>query len=61
MLLTARTYQQLQFLEESSKRTGDHHYQPAIGWRISPREIRLWQEMLLVHQTGSVKIGEVVR
>ena len=61
MFIVPRTYQQLQLLERDSERAGDHHYQPATGWRISPQEIRLGQAMLLVHQTGSVKIGEVVR
>ena len=61
MFFTPRTYQQLQNLEQDSKRAGDHYYQPAVGWRISPVEIRRSQEMLLVHQSGSVKIGEVVR
>ncbi|KAL8830892.1 MAG: hypothetical protein Q9191_001188 [Dirinaria sp. TL-2023a] len=61
MFFNPRTYQQLQNLERESKRAGDHHCKPAIGWRTSPTEIRRGQEMLLVHQTGSVKIGEVVR
>lgn len=61
MFFNPRTYQQLQNLERESKRAGDHYYRPAVGWRTSPIEIRRRQEMLLVHQTGSVKIGEVVR
>ena len=61
MFFNPRTYQQLKDLERDSKRAGDHYYRPAVGWRTSPIEIRRGQEMLLVHQTGSVKIGEVVR
>ncbi|KAL8922544.1 MAG: hypothetical protein Q9172_003525 [Xanthocarpia lactea] len=59
MLITSRTFQQLQSLEKDSKR--DFHYRSAVGWRISPDSLRNAQKMLLVHQIGSVKIGEVVR
>ncbi|KAL9597057.1 MAG: hypothetical protein Q9219_005386 [cf. Caloplaca sp. 3 TL-2023] len=61
MLITPRTYQQLQSLERDSKTAGDFHYRDAVGWHVSPRALREAQSMLLVHQLGSVKIGEVIR
>ncbi|KAL8929006.1 MAG: hypothetical protein Q9208_001449 [Pyrenodesmia sp. 3 TL-2023] len=61
MLITSRTYQQLQSLERDSKAAGDFHYRAAVGWQISPQLLRQAQRMLLVHQVGSVKVGEVVR
>ncbi|KAL8851330.1 MAG: hypothetical protein Q9221_003775 [Calogaya cf. arnoldii] len=61
MLITPRTYQQYQSLEKDSRIAGDFHYRSAVGWQISPDALRSAQRMLLVHQVGSVKIGEVVR
>ena len=61
MLVTPFTYRQFQKIEQDSRTAGDHQYQPVVGWRSTPRELQLRQAMLLVHQTGSVKIGEVVR
>lgn len=61
MLITPRTYQQLQDLEEGSRIAGDLHYRSLVGWQLSPNELGSAQRMLLVHQIGSVKIGEVVR
>lgn len=61
MLINPRTYRQRQLLEQDARRAGDHQYQPLVGWRLSAQDLRRGQEMLLVHQTGSVKIGEVVR
>ncbi|KAI4176771.1 MAG: hypothetical protein LQ346_007814 [Caloplaca aetnensis] len=61
MLITSRTYQQLQTLEDDSKAAGDFQYRSVVGWQISPQLLRQAQRMLLVHQVGSVKVGEVVR
>ncbi|KAL9044775.1 MAG: hypothetical protein Q9214_002109 [Letrouitia sp. 1 TL-2023] len=61
MLVTTRAYQQLQILEQASRNAGDFHYPSAVGWQVSPSTIRQARNMLLVHQIGSVKIGEVVR
>lgn len=61
MLITPRTYQQLQSLERESKTAGDFHFPATVGWHVSTDTIREAQRMLLVHQVGSVKIGEVVR
>ncbi|KAL8996065.1 MAG: hypothetical protein Q9169_004341 [Polycauliona sp. 2 TL-2023] len=52
---------QLQGLEYDSRIAGDFHYQSLVGWQLSPDALRSAQSMLLAHQVGSVKIGEVVR
>ncbi|KAL8707687.1 MAG: hypothetical protein Q9220_007349 [cf. Caloplaca sp. 1 TL-2023] len=61
MLVTPRTYQQLQSLERDSRIAGDFQYRSVLGWQVAPDTLRTAQRMLLVHQVGSVKIGEVVR
>ena len=61
MLATPRTYQQLQILELEARKTGDHQVLPATGWRASPTSLRHAGEMLLAHQVGMVRVGEVVR
>ncbi|KAL8825794.1 MAG: hypothetical protein Q9170_007654 [Blastenia crenularia] len=61
MLITSRTYQQLQSLERESRKAGDYHYRSAVGWQVAPATLHKARRMLLVHQIGSVKIGEVVR
>lgn len=60
MLLTPRTYQLLQSLQEGPQ-SGSLGPLPAVGWRVSPDTVRHRQKMLLVHQVGSVRVGEVVR
>ncbi|MCJ1226379.1 hypothetical protein MMC12_003029 [Toensbergia leucococca] len=61
MLITPRTYQQLQIAEQEFRTTGKFLHEPASGWQLSPHAIRRAQSMLLIHQVGSVRIGEVVR
>ena len=61
MLINPYTYRSLQVAEQDARRAGNHRYQPVLGWRSTPHDAQRGQEMLLVHQTGSVKIGEVVR
>ena len=60
MLITPRTYGQLQRIQEPSN-PGSLNPLPAIGWRVSPDTLKHRQKMLLVHQVGSVRVGEVVR
>ncbi len=59
MLVTPRTYQQLEILEKNHK--CECNLLPEIGWVVAPDAVRSARRMLLVHQVGSVKIGEVVR
>lgn len=61
MLITPRIYQQLQILELEARKSGDRQALPATGWRASPTSLRRAGEMLLVHQVGMVRVGEVVR
>ena len=60
MLITPRTYGQLQDIHAGSN-SGSLGPLPAIGWRVSPDTVNHRQKMLLVHQVGSVRVGEVVR
>ena len=59
MLVTPHTYQQLGILERNYKRKGN--FLPDTGWLVAPDAVRNARSMLLVHQVGSVRIGEVVR
>lgn len=61
MLITPRTYQQLQILKQQARKSGAHQDLPATCWRASPTSLRRAGEMLLVHQVGLVRVGEVVR
>lgn len=59
MLTTPRSYRQLQILEQTHKATDTLLF--SVGWRVSPEVIYQARRMLVVHQVGSVKIGEIVR
>lgn len=61
MLVTPRTYQQLQVVEQEARKTDEYCCLPAIGLQLSLTAIQRAREMLLVYQVGSVKVGEVVR
>ena len=54
MLITPRTYQQLEAQKRGIKTA-------SLDWDVSPIAIAHAKKMLLVHQVGSVRIGEVVR
>ena len=60
MLITPRTFGQLQVLQEDTS-PGSFGPARAVGWRVSPDTVSHTQKMLLVHQVGSVRVGEVVR
>lgn len=60
MLITPRLYGQLQNIQEGPN-PGSLGPLPAIGWRVSQNTVNHRQKMLLVHQVGSVRVGEVVR
>ncbi|KAL9127695.1 MAG: hypothetical protein Q9217_003468, partial [Psora testacea] len=61
MLITPRTYQQSQRELRKKGERGSFGPVPTVGWRVAPPTVPYTQKMLLVHQTGSVRIGEVVR
>ena len=58
MLITPRIYRELQNIQEASNHSG---LGPLPGWRVSPETVAHRQKMLLVHQVGTVRVGEVVR
>ncbi|KAI9750616.1 MAG: proline dehydrogenase [Chaenotheca gracillima] len=63
MLLTARTYALAQAPDKGSGelKGGSAICGHATGWQRERAGQRRFRKMLLLHQTGSVKIGEVVR
>ena len=66
MLVTPRTYQLSQAPDKGSSPAGSGKFvstnsAEAAGWWESSRDLRHVERMLLVHQTGSVRVGEVVR
>lgn len=66
MLITPRTYQLSQEDTDRWNRASDNvHLSPRfhtlIGWRADKAEAFRAYKMLLVHQSGYVRVGEVVR
>lgn len=54
MLITTRAFQELERQRKGAP-VAD------FAWTVSPRDAELATKMLLVHQTGSLHIGEVAR
>lgn len=63
MLITPRTYRLSQIPDkgESSSNAFHHTFSSLSGWNVEPVEYRRTAEMLLIHQVGSVKVGDVIR
>ncbi|KAJ5110722.1 hypothetical protein N7532_001257 [Penicillium argentinense] len=64
MLITPRTYSASQTPEQGAVLTraeGASRFYTLAGWRQAPAEAILASDMLLVHQTGSVRVGEIAR
>ncbi|KAJ5594564.1 uncharacterized protein N7459_000772 [Penicillium hispanicum] len=64
MLITPRTYSASQSSDQGaavSRVDGAPRFYTLAGWRQRPVDARATPEMLLVHQVGSVRVGEVVR
>ncbi len=61
MLVTPRLYG----LSQTSDKGVQHDIHSDVsfvrGWKYSAHDYRQSQEMLLLHQTGTVRIGEVAR
>lgn len=57
MLLTPRTYS----LAQTDSRPGASYFLLTPSQREIQAEAQRARKMLLLHQTGSVKVGEVVR
>lgn len=58
MLATPRTLLRYQNYRQDLTKEG---FSGVLGWRDSPEDIARRARMLLLHQKGSVKVGEVVR
>ncbi|PYH44652.1 lipase ROG1 family protein [Aspergillus saccharolyticus JOP 1030-1] len=64
MFITPRTYSVSQTLDQgvvSANSTSTLEFHTLQGWRVSGRAQNRTGEMLLVHQAGSVRVGEVAR
>ncbi|PGG97304.1 hypothetical protein GX51_07399 [Blastomyces parvus] len=63
MLITPRVYRLAQTPNNGSRLPSSYHptFHALTGWDVEPAEYKRAAEMLLVHQIGSVRVGEVVR
>jgi hypothetical protein len=64
MLITPRTYSASQTPDQAAadcRTEGAPRFYTLAGWRQSPVEDHPSADMLLVHQTGSVRVGEIIR
>ncbi|ODH20201.1 hypothetical protein ACO22_05947 [Paracoccidioides brasiliensis] len=63
MLVTPRVYQLSQLPNNGSHASSSYHpnFHSLTSWDVGPAEYKRAADMLLVHQIGSVRIGEVVR
>ncbi|PGH17532.1 hypothetical protein AJ79_01132 [Helicocarpus griseus UAMH5409] len=63
MLITPRVYQLSQIPNNGSLSPSSYpqSFHTLTGWDVEPAEYKRAAEMLLVHQVGSVRVGEVVR
>lgn len=63
MLITPRTYFLSQTPDHGVQSYNNHHprFHSLTGWRADIVETQRAVEMLLVHQVGYVRVGEVVR
>ncbi|EFR05523.1 glycogen synthase kinase mutation revertant [Nannizzia gypsea CBS 118893] len=63
MLVTPRTYSLSQTPSNGVSLSPEDHptFRTLRGWSVPPAETRRAAEMLLVHQAGSLKVGEVAR
>ena len=64
MLILPRTYSASQTPDQGvaiPNTNGAFRFYTLTGWRRDPAHIVPNQEMLLIHQVGSVRVGEVVR
>ncbi|KAL4738117.1 putative serine esterase-domain-containing protein [Aspergillus similis] len=64
MFITPRTYSVSQTLDRNSTRTGvlnRPRFSSLTGWHPEPTDVDRVTEMPLIRQTGSVRVGEVIR
>lgn len=63
MLITARTYSASQTPDQGAAQPCNKRsrFRTFSGWQTSPVDTKEAINMLLIHQVGSVRVGEVVR
>lgn len=64
MLITPRTYLASQTPDREAtfcRTEGVSRFYTLAGWRQTPADANPSAEMLLVHQVGSVRVGEIAR
>ncbi|OAX82957.1 hypothetical protein ACJ72_02690 [Emergomyces africanus] len=63
MLVTPRVYQLSQIPNNGSRSPSTYNptFHTLTGWGVEPADYKRAAEMLVVHQIGSVRVGEVVR
>lgn len=64
MLITPRTYLASQTPDQGAafcRTEGESRFHTLAGWRRRPVDARPGVDMLLIHQIGSVRVGEVAR
>jgi len=60
MLVTPRLYQQFQNSDRELRRF-DWISRASLWYEPNPETVRRAQRMLLIHQAGTVRVGEIVR
>ncbi|EEQ86099.1 hypothetical protein RJZ56_001792 [Blastomyces dermatitidis] len=63
MLITPRVYRLAQTPNNGSRSPSSYHptFHALTGWDVEPADYKRAADMLLMHQVGSVRVGEVVR
>ena len=62
MLVTPRLYQQFQIADEESRNVSSVFVNSYVRWHDTVADLASSsRKMLLIHQAGSVKVGEIVR
>ena len=61
MLVVPRLYALAQTPDKDSQHVSPHLALSLTGWSHRARDYRRAATMLLLHQTGSLRVGEVVR
>ena len=63
MLITARTYSASQTPDQGAAQPNNQRsrFHTLSGWETIPVDTKEATDMLLIHQVGSVRVGEVVR
>lgn len=61
MLLCPRTFELAQVPDKGADRPVLAFFENTASWHEAQKALRYARRMLLIHQSGSVRVGEVVR